>query len=227
MTLRSDVVTTATRAPLALLPRPPAAEREPDTELITPAERRADALPLDDPEQMGALLSDLRPRLDAVALRFTRDPETARDVVQSAFEKVLRHGARFEGNSRVSTWIHRIVTNEALMWLRSERRRRSVHHDPVDPEQVSIPDPLGEPGDRLDRHHERQRLHDAIESLPESDREIVRACSLAGLSYAEYGSRNGVHTAAVKSRAFRARRRLRELLIPPESNAQRPAGHAQ
>jgi RNA polymerase sigma-70 factor (ECF subfamily) len=176
---------------------------------------------------MGAILSDLRPRLDAVALRLTRDPETARDVVQSAFEKVLRHGVRFEGNSRVSTWIHRIVTNEALMWLRSERRRRGFHHDPVDPEQVSVPDPAGEPGDRLDRHHAQRRLHDAIESLPESDREIVRACSLAGLSYAEYGSRNGVHASAVKSRAFRARRRLRELLIPPERDARRPAGHGQ
>jgi RNA polymerase sigma-70 factor (ECF subfamily) len=187
----------------------------------------ANVLPLDDPVRLGALFATLRPRLDAIALRLTRDPETARDVVQNAFEKVLRYGDRFEGNSRVSTWIHRIVTNEALMWLRSERRRREVHYDPIDPEQVSVPDPEGEPWDRLDRHHARQRLRDAIESLPEPDREIVRECGLAGLSYAEYGSRNGVHAAAVKSRAFRARRRLRDILIPPESQLQQPAEPTQ
>ena len=58
-------------------------------------------LPVDDPERLGEVLGRLQPRLTAVALRFTKDPETARDVVQSAFEKVVRHGVRFQGQSLV------------------------------------------------------------------------------------------------------------------------------
>ena len=107
---------------------PTAGERPcPDT-TARPATRLAavDGLPMDDPEALGRLLLSLEPRLQAVATRITRNPETSRDVVQNAFEKVLRHGSRFEGQSRVSTWLHRIVTNEALMWLRSHRRRSEV-----------------------------------------------------------------------------------------------------
>jgi RNA polymerase sigma-70 factor (ECF subfamily) len=91
-----------------------------------------DTLPTDDPERMGALLAELEPRMNAVALRYTRDPEVAGDVVQNACEKVLRHGSKFRGQSLVSTWIHRIVANEALMWLRSEGRRRTLHEDEPD-----------------------------------------------------------------------------------------------
>ena len=90
------------------------------------AEKR---LPLHDPVRMDALIRRLEPRLSAVALGVTRDPDAARDVVQNAFVKVLRHGDKFRGQARVSTWLHRIVTNEALMWRRSQSRRRE---DPLD-----------------------------------------------------------------------------------------------
>ncbi len=83
----------------------------------------ARALPHCDRGRLGALFRSLEPRLTAVALRITRDESTAQDVVQNAFEKALRHGHRFRGECLVSTWMHRIVANEALMWLRSERRR--------------------------------------------------------------------------------------------------------
>ena len=103
-------------------------------------------LPYDDPERLGELLRGLEPRMRAVALRVTRDGEAARDVVQAAYEKALRHGRKFRGGARVSTWLHRIVTNEALMWLRRERR----HHNDL-PRQHAL-DPLvdtrGQPFDR-------------------------------------------------------------------------------
>jgi RNA polymerase sigma-70 factor (ECF subfamily) len=86
-----------------------------------PAENR---LPLRDPERLGALIRSLEPRLAAVALGVTKDPDAAQDVLQNAFEKVLRDGEKFRGQSRVSTWLYRIVTNEALMWRRRQSRRR-------------------------------------------------------------------------------------------------------
>jgi RNA polymerase sigma-70 factor (ECF subfamily) len=169
-------------------------------------------LPHDDPERLGALLADLEPRLTAVACRFTRDPDRARDVVQSAFEKVVRHGWRFQGNARVSTWIHRIVANEALMWLRSERRRSDLQRESVDGDTVTIADPTPSAPDLLDHRRQVSRLHEAIAQLCREERDVIEHCALAGLSYAEYATNAGVHPAAVKSRAFRARRHLARTL---------------
>ena len=167
-------------------------------------------LPLHDREELGALLEGLGPRLEAVALRITRNPEHARDVVQNAFEKVLRHGARFQGQSRVSTWMHRIVANEALMWLRSQRRRAEV---PVPPEEeLCIASPAQSPAEPLDRCEEARELYRGLERLSPEDRDLLVHCALADESYAAYGARHGLHPGAVKSRAFRARRQLGALL---------------
>jgi len=169
-------------------------------------------LPLRDPEQLGAMLAHLEPRLASVALGFTRDPEAARDVVQNAFEKVLRHGEKFRGQSRVSTWIHRIVANEALMWLRSQRRRRE---DPLEGESGSVPflvDSSPGPAEVLLECEQIHRLGSSLRRLSGDERDIVSSCALEGQSYAEYGRRRGLHPSAVKSRAFRARKRLAVLL---------------
>ena len=62
-------------------------------------------------------------RLLAVARRFVRNEEDARDVVQSAYLSAFRSLEQFEGTAQLSTWLHRIVVNTALMRLRSRRRK--------------------------------------------------------------------------------------------------------
>lgn len=169
-------------------------------------------LPLDDPEALGTLLVALEPRLVAVAQRITRNPDAARDVVQDAFEKVLRHGQRFEGQSRVSTWLHRIVTNEALMWLRARRRRGELHEvgDPLALEHLH--DPHAGPADQAERRQAARHLHAVIDRLAEDERDVILRCGLREESYATYAARSGMHPGAVKTRAFRGRRRLEALL---------------
>ena len=168
--------------------------------------RRHTTLP--DGERLGALLDSLRPRLQAVAFQITRDSESARDIVQASFEKVIRHRERFRGESRFSTWIHRIVANEALMVLRNQRRQREVvggcGEDAAD----------GPPGavEKLLAIERRDLLHHGLDRLRFEDREVVERCSLSGWTYADFSAHTGIHVAAVKSRAFRARSRLRGLL---------------
>jgi RNA polymerase sigma-70 factor (ECF subfamily) len=169
-------------------------------------------LPVDDAERLGELLGRLQPRLTAVALRFTKDPEIARDVVQSAFEKVVRHGVHFQGQSLVSTWVHRIVINEALMWLRTQRRRAEVQGQRGEIEDAYLADTAPGPGEEIDRRLLIARLREGIARLCGEERDVLMNCALAGLSYAEYGTRTGTHPAALKSRAFRARRHLGTLL---------------
>jgi RNA polymerase sigma-70 factor (ECF subfamily) len=169
-------------------------------------------LPVDDPERLGELLGHLQPRLTAVALSFTKDSESARDVVQSAFEKVVRYGVRFQGQSLVSTWVHRIVANEALMWLRAQGRRAEFQAQRGEIEDAYLADTAPGPGEEIDRRLLIARLREGIARLCGEERDVLMNCALAGLSYEEYGARTGTHPAALKSRAFRARRRLGALL---------------
>lgn len=187
----------------------------PSREIRAVPPRPGRVLPYRDRERLGALLERLEPRLRAVAMRFTRDADAARDIVQSAFEKAIRHGAGFQGHSLVSTWMHRIVANEALMWLRSERRRPEVPSETDRGDHAGVADSAPGPAEDLERRLRAARLREAIEQLCREEREVVLSCALAGLSYAEYGARTGTHPAAVKSRAFRARRRLSALLTEP------------
>src|SRR5437667_1067611 len=83
-------------------------------------------------------------RLTAVARRFTRNDQDAQDVVQSAYLSAFRALDRSEGACLLSTWLHRIVVNTALMKLRARRRK---------PEE-SIEDLL--PSFQEDGHHVEQ-----------------------------------------------------------------------
>ena len=157
-------------------------------------------LPHDDPERMGELMRSLEPRLIAVAMRITRDPESARDAVQSAFEKALRKARGFRGQARVSTWLHRIVVNEALMWLRGERRHRHRLVE-LDPDSESaLADPALEAPELLARYEEASRLRAGMRALRQEERDVLGHCALGGHSYADLARCTGTHPAALKSR---------------------------
>ncbi len=155
---------------------------------------------------------ELRPRLTSVALRFARDRHSAEDIVQSAFEKALRNLHQFRGRARLSTWLHRIVVNESLMWLRAEGRRRRRTLPVHDWQEADWPEPGPDPAEGLATRQDSERLHAGIARLPEEEREVLLRCSLEGASYAQFSAETGVHRAAAKSRAYRGRQRLRSLL---------------
>ncbi|MCI0549034.1 MAG: sigma-70 family RNA polymerase sigma factor [Candidatus Rokubacteria bacterium] len=155
---------------------------------------------------MGRVLLGLEPRLTAVARRLVRNPEAAADVVQNAFEKVLRYCEEFRGQARPSTWMHRIVVNEAFMWLRRESRRSPARIDPGDWELV-FPQ-AADPEQSAAAHEDRERLVQALASLPAEERSLLTASALEGRAYAALAHELGLSPGAVKSRAFRAQRRL-------------------
>lgn len=179
--------------------------------MSTGLDRQRDrSLPREDPDALGDLMKALEPRLTAVAMRFTHDAVAAEDVVQNAFVKMLRHGHRFRGDSRVSTWMHRIVANEALMWLRARRRRPSTL--PLQTGGVEIRDPGPDACAQLARSQRETQVRRALSALDSDERDVIQHCALDGRSYADYAEARGLHAGAVKSRAFRARRRLAAVL---------------
>lgn len=165
-----------------------------------------------EPEPLAALLVRLEPRLRRLANRYVRDPDASGDVVQRAFEKVLRHVGQFRQHAQPSTWVHRIVVNEALMWLRSERRRaaRCVRAHDFACEEVRDPAPL--PLEQVERAETSRHVRAALTRLRPADRELLERSVLEDVGSVALARSIGIHPATLKSRTYRARRKLAALL---------------
>lgn len=173
------------------------------------------------PEAYETLVRAYTPRLLAVARRMMPTDEDARDVVQDAFLNAFRSMDRFEGNAKLSTWLHRIVVNAALMKLRTRRRKPEESLEPLLPafkENGGHLDRFGqwdEPATRLAEQQEtRQIVRDAILSLPETYREVLILRDIEEMSTDETARTLGITANAVKIRLHRARLALRTLLDP-------------
>lgn len=152
-----------------------------------------------------------------LALKILVNPQDAEDVLQETFIKAFRHLANFDGRSKLSTWLYRIATNEALMVL----RRRKINPLSIDEpdndvqdeqEPMQIMDWCCLPEGEMMSAEARKYLDSAIEQLPYSLRVVFLLREIEGLSTQETADVLNLSETAVKTRLSRARLRLRELL---------------
>jgi RNA polymerase sigma-70 factor, ECF subfamily len=158
-------------------------------------------------------------RLLAVARRFTRNDEDAQDVVQSAYLSAFRALNDFEGACQLSTWLHRIVVNTALMKLRSRRRKPEESIDALlpafqdDGHHVEQFSEWSTPADQLmERKETRATVRECIEQLPENYRLVLTLRDIEELSTQEVAGMLAMTPTAVKVRLHRARQALSTLL---------------
>lgn len=165
------------------------------------------------------------------ALRITRNREDAEDVVQQSFQKAFINLPRFEGRSSFSTWLTRIVLNEALMLKRSHWRSREVSLDASNAKEESkkvleIVDASPSPESRFSQLERSRLLFSAMNGLKPGIRTALEVCDLDERSARESANALGVSVSAVKSRVTRGRRALRETLkrdmLPMNSSARSP-----
>lgn len=160
-------------------------------------------------------------RLLAVTRRILRSEDDARETVHEAFIQAFRHLSQFEGQALVSTWLHRIAVNTALMKL---RRRRRKPEEPIDPLLPKYQDDghhvehftaWEEPVDQAVAHRETQAtVRACIDQLPESYRTVLLLRDIEQVATAEAAGILGISENAVKMRLHRARQALRTLLDP-------------
>jgi RNA polymerase sigma-70 factor (ECF subfamily) len=158
-------------------------------------------------------------RMLAAAQRMLHSDDEARDAVQEAFGSAFKAIQGFEGHSRLSTWLHRIVVNAALMKLRSRQGVTERSIDELLPsffEDGHIQSPASPWRDLGDDPAERRELAkimlDAIDSLPESYRSVLLLRDVEELDTRETAQIMGLQAGAVKTRLHRARQALRGLL---------------
>jgi RNA polymerase sigma-70 factor, ECF subfamily len=154
-------------------------------------------------------------RLLSVARRFLRDEEAARDVVQETFLSAFRAIQGFDGHSQLSTWLHRIAVNAALMRLRARQRRAEQSIEPLLPrfaEDGHHAEPVMSwtdcPEQALEQWQLRQVVRTAIGELPDSYRTVILMRDIEGLSTQEAADVLGISENALKLRLHRARQAL-------------------
>lgn len=193
-------------------PQSPSSGDHPDAALIV-------ALRGGEPAAFETLVRDQAPALLATARRMLGNEEDACDALQDAFLSAFRTIGSFESKCRLSTWLHRVVVNSALMKLRSRRCRPESSIEDLLPrfhEDGHHVEPLCPWGDEAERSlqssESRALVWSAIDRLPASYREVVVLRDIEGLSTEQTASLLGTTANAVKIRLHRARQGLRTLL---------------
>ena len=156
-------------------------------------------------------------RLLAVARRIVGSEEDARDVLQEAYTSAFRALPRFEGQAKLSTWLHRIVVNTALMRLRTRKPE-----EPIEPLLPSFKDDghqakaaveWADGADvALERSETRAFVRAQIDKLPDTYRTVLLLRDIEELSTSEVAVMLSTSENAVKIRLHRARQALRALL---------------
>jgi RNA polymerase sigma-70 factor (ECF subfamily) len=149
-----------------------------------------------------------------LARHLARNPADAEDLVQETYTRALRAWGGFEGGTDLRAWLLRILRNTFLDRARSVRRRREVGaFDEEAPGMATAGDAWlrGECEPEQLRRVVASEIEAALRALPEEARTII-LLDLEGLSEAELALVLGCALGTVKSRLWRARARLRELL---------------
>jgi RNA polymerase sigma-70 factor (ECF subfamily) len=173
-----------------------------------------------DPAALRHLVSTNNQRLFRAAWSVLRDRHEAEEAVQAAYLKAVASIGAFEGRSSLSTWLTRIVVNEALGRLRSARRR----HAALEGQGVVVLERYREalmrgsepaaPDAAVAREQLRKMLEQAIAGLHGSFRSVFVLREIEGLSVEETAEALAIPAATVKTRLHRARTKLQRALDP-------------
>lgn len=159
-------------------------------------------------------------RMFRTAWSILKDRGEAEDAVQAAYLSAFSHMDDFAGRSSLSTWLTRVVINEALGRVRSKRRRQAH----LEAEGVAMIDHYRDvlargsqhsaPDAQLAREQLRRLLESAIAELPDDFRTVFVLRAIEKLSVEDTAEALGIAAATVKTRFLRARRKLQDSLDP-------------
>jgi len=144
-------------------------------------------------------------RVYAICLRLSGDRAEAERLTQDTFVRAWRGLAGFRGESRFTSWLHRLAVNEVLQDRRSTARREARVRLAPEGMLESAAGRAGSPGLRID-------LERAIALLPPGARQVLVLFDIEGYSQDEIGRMLGIATGTVKAQLHRARRLLRDRL---------------
>ena len=160
----------------------------------------------------------LLPGLYGAALRMTRNPSDAEDLLQETTLRAFRGFASFQEGTNLKAWLYRILTNSFINTYRKRQREPQIVEGPDDLDEWFLFDRLGSRS--VERSAEEDVLESipdadvkaALESIPENFRMAVLLADVEGFSYKEIAEITDVPIGTVMSRLHRGRKALEKAL---------------
>lgn len=184
-----------------------------DSELVAAAKQG-------NPQALEQLIRLTQNDVYTLAKRLVGDPEEALDVAQEAYVRAIRGLDKFRGDSGFSTWMYRITANVAFTHRAKAKRRQAESLERLESEKLHVPASNDEPPDRAAiTAIAYEDVLEALDRLPDGSRAVVVLKDVYGMSHEEIADALGITVAACKVRLFRARHRLKEMLVARGSAA--------
>jgi RNA polymerase sigma-70 factor (ECF subfamily) len=155
---------------------------------------------------VGQQLIALLPRLRRFAISLAGRRDLADDLVQTACERALAHGASFKPGTRFDAWVFRILRNAWIDTFRRGRLDRAA--EPIEDHEMKLASADGPAA--MEARLTLQAVADIIATLPDEQREIMLLVCVEEFTYAETAEIAGIPIGTVMSRLARARGKLAE-----------------
>jgi RNA polymerase sigma-70 factor (ECF subfamily) len=171
-----------------------------------------------DPGAYETLVREFGPRMLALARRFLPCPQDSGDAVQDAFISAFQSIRSFQGQSSLSTWLHRITVNSCLMLLRSRGRRRSASLEELLPQfnerghHARAVTRWDDTVAQVATNEQRALVRSCIERIPEPYRSVLLLRDIEQLDTEQTAHLMGTTVGNIKTRRHRARLMLRTVL---------------
>jgi RNA polymerase sigma factor (sigma-70 family) len=159
-----------------------------------------------DHEALSQLIDNYKDKAYNLAISIVKDRESAKDITQESFLKVLENIGRFRNESKFSTWLYRIVYNESLQQILSNKKICLTDVDVIESEEYSYEMFAAE-----DEYSEAD-LYEAIERLEVNERYIILLFYLAEKSIKQINTITGFSKSNIKVILHRARKKLFKLI---------------
>lgn len=166
-------------------------------------------------EAFGVLVRQTQLLVYNLALRMTKNEQDALDMSQEAYIKAWKSISKFEGNCSFSSWMYTITRNVCIDHAKKMKGRGtlSLTVDDGEGERCELALASDDGPEKIYEQKERvQAARDAIEKLSDIQREVIILCDIEGFSYKETALTLGIEEGTVKSRLFRAREKLHQIL---------------
>jgi RNA polymerase sigma-70 factor (ECF subfamily) len=160
-------------------------------------------------------------KIYTLALRITRNHSDAEEVLQKVFIALMKKMNTFRGESKFSTWLHKVASNTSYIYLRSRKKKYenepsledyAPYNESGVLEGVQIKDWTDTPDGELLSREAMEIIESAVNELPVTHRVVFHLRDVEGFSNEEVAKALGVSLGAVKSRIHRARLFLRDRL---------------